>query len=221
MTHYAALQIERVSMVLFLQQVSFFTMFLIYGQKKHIFVQAGFSGCNYLKSNKSFYRRKGCQEIICLNAVTQRQVAIYGAAELHSIEYFSSGKNGKGDQSAFDTTNKKYGTLGCSIVVAGNILGTDQINRRVVGVQVSALRDIEDSEILSLDSDTKLYTDSVAFIPSSISDFDAIATYVSALVSVHCVLPTVRQVGGSNDDFICCNNVVVVGGSDYAIFAAR
>ena len=51
---------------------------------------------------------------------------------------------------------------------------------------------------------------------------------MSSLASVHCTVPRVRQVGAStsdmsptNDDDFIGGIVVVVGGLDYAIFAAR
>lgn len=160
--------------------------------------------------------------IVRLTSVTNKKVAVYDGAELRAIEYFlSQNDNFIGAKASSRNGNRLVNRVGIMTVVTGT---EGAANRRVVGVQVSPLA--ESDKTLRLDETTHLYLDSVAYIPKSVSDSVAISTYVSSLVSVHCTLPRVKQVGVSTDiwtdvdDFVG-GRVVVVGGSNFAIFAAR
>lgn len=83
--------------------------------------------------------------------------------------------------------------------------------RRVVG--------IESESGIRLDANTFLDLDSVAEIPDRISDENAISTAIASL-ALHCSLPRVDGVGGS-DISIISGKAVVLGGSDYARFVAK
>lgn len=85
-------------------------------------------------------------------------------------------------------------------VVAGTSLDSDV---RVVGIEAPA----SDGTFASA-----VYKESIAEIPRNIKDDVAISTLVASLSSIHCALPT---------DAGADPKVVVVGGSDFACFAAR
>jgi hypothetical protein len=198
-------------------------------EKGHSFILGGFGrtllGSLELQgklsaSQHTFSRRN--LNVLHLTSVTNKQVVVYDGAELRAIEHFlGQNEHVIGTKTSSRITYSRGNRIGIMSVVTGT-LGAS--NRRVVGVQVSPL--VKSDETLWLDETTGLYLDSVAYIPKSVSDSAAIATYVSSLVSVHCTLPRVKEVGGSInicsdvDDFIG-GRVVVVGGSNFAVFAAR
>lgn len=98
------------------------------------------------------------------------------------------------------------------------ITGTlPKTNERVVGIQAEDT----DDDTISLDDSTFLYKDSMATIPKQVKEQDAMTTLLASLVGVHCVLPAVEEIGGSDSDSFVSGKVVVMGGSDYACFAAE
>jgi hypothetical protein len=96
---------------------------------------------------------------------------------------------------------------------------------RVVGIEAPLGGRDDDaaaSTTVALSPDCYLYKNSIAKIPTRISDDVAISTFVAALAPVHRALPKASHVGGSKSDFSITNGrVVVVGGSEYACFVAR
>ena len=159
--------------------------------------------------------------------VTQRKVVVYDAAELNAIESFLHNRGQKQPTQGSNLNQSQSNKVGFMTIVTGKISGNDSSSTapsRVVGVQVPQWEPTAASDVVQLDPNTHLDSDSIAYIPSSISDIDAITTYVSSLVAVHCTLPRVSHVGGNvnapADDFVG-GKVVVVGASDYAVFAAR
>ncbi len=78
---------------------------------------------------------------------------------------------------------------GAMVVVTGTAS-----DRRVVGVQGP------DNLGLALSDNVFLYPHSVASIPSGVSDKDAVSTLIASLAGVHCVLPRVEKINGSQDD---------------------
>ena len=101
--------------------------------------------------------------------------------------------------------------------------------KRVVGVEVASGTSGDDSSdedgkipsaAISLGGGVNLHKDSVAIIPDTISDADAMATMMASLSAVHCALPMSENVGGSADASIISGKAVVVGGGEYATFAA-
>ena len=96
------------------------------------------------------------------------------------------------------------------------VSGRDQENRRIVAMRCTTDEDGPDPVVV--------YDDSVAAIPSGVSDEDAISTYVSALSAVHCALPRVENIGGSGDGIPATTphgRVVVLGSGDLACFSAE
>jgi hypothetical protein len=79
------------------------------------------------------------------------------------------------------------------VIVTGSRLESST-GDRVVGIQAK--------EGIALSADTFLYPQSVAKIPPHVSDRDAISTLLVALAGVHCVLPRIEGVGGSDDEFV-------------------
>jgi thiol-disulfide isomerase/thioredoxin len=110
----------------------------------------------------------------------------------------------------------RFSQVGSMTVVTGT-----NGKERVVGIQAPSQN--EETTTIKLNEDTHIYKSSMATIPPSVSDQTAISTVLGALVGVHCVLPKLQHLGGSDDgdDSFVSGKVVVVGKSDYACFAAR
>lgn len=74
-------------------------------------------------------------------------------------------------------------------------------------------------------NDMQVYQNSLAKIPSKVKDQDAIHTMIAALTGVQCTAPRVQGVGGSDassdDNGMVSGKVVILGGSEYACFAAK
>ena len=108
-----------------------------------------------------------------LSSVSIQQPAWLDGAEWASVQDFC-------DQSKV----QRYTPCGSMTVMTGILQG-----ERVVG--------IGNSEDL-----TTLYPQSVSKIPPNVSDKDAISTLIAALAGVHCVLPRIAGVGGSQDEVV-------------------
>lgn len=89
------------------------------------------------------------------------------------------------------------------------VTGQNENGERVIGMQES------------LGDPTTVFEDSVATIPTAVSDKDAIATYISALSAIHCALPQVKAIGGSDDTAMINRKAVVLGSNPLACFAAE
>lgn len=88
--------------------------------------------------------------------------------------------------------------------------GTTEEGDRVVGLRNTAAK--------------QLYPDSIARIPPKVSDQQAAQTMQFAWAAVHCLLPTIGDIGGSSQSSMISTEpitVVVIGSSDYAQIAAR
>jgi hypothetical protein len=88
------------------------------------------------------------------------------------------------------------------------VTGRNEDNERVIAMQSVN------------ENDNVVYKDSMAVIPSKVSEADAISTYVSSLSAIHAVLPKAEQVDGS-DETVVAGKVVVMGSSEFACFAAE
>ena len=100
------------------------------------------------------------------------------------------------------------------------VTGMNENKERVIGISSSS-----SSSEGSSASNNEIYVDSVAYMPKSISDSDAIQTYISSIASVHCMLPRINEIGGtSNVDFTISDKdstkIVIVGGGELACYAA-
>lgn len=163
-----------------------------------------------------------------LNAVSKRQVSVLDGAELYSVESFLAAEE-NGSNNDKPPPRSGLARLGFLTVVAGTVADEGEgdndakfLGKRVVGVEIPAGASSEDSKSsgISLGGGVNLHKDSVATIPDAISDADAIATMMASLSAVHCALPISENIGGSSDATIISGKAVVVGGGEYATFAA-
>lgn len=160
-----------------------------------------------------------------LSVVSQKRQAVLDGAEWASVQ---------------NQLQLPPSLVGIMTVVTGTTIdednnGDNTKKTRVVGIEAPwGGRDDDDelldagaaaaaaSTIVALSPDCYLYKNSIAKIPTRISDDVAISTFVAALAPIHCALPKASHVGGSNSEFSITNGkVVVVGGSEYACFVAR
>ncbi|CAB9520557.1 expressed unknown protein [Seminavis robusta] len=107
-------------------------------------------------------------------------------------------------------------------VVAGT---RDDTGDRIVGVMAGkSSGDYDDEDLLpkvSLkESNLQVYEHSAAKIGKGIQDQDALNTMIAAFTGIHCTAPRVEGVGGAKDSMVS-GKVVVLGGNDYACFAAE
>jgi hypothetical protein len=131
---------------------------------------------------------------VSLKSADKSQLAILDGAEWASVQGIL-----RKEKRLSATT--KYGYMKV-------VTGRNEDNERVI-----AMQSVNDNENV-------VYKDSMAVIPSKISEADAISTYVSSLCAIHAVLPKAEQVGGS-DETIVAGKVVVMGSSEFACFAAE
>ena len=202
------------------------------------------SRCNILSrdiNRHHHHHYQSCASPTILQAVSKRQVSVLDGAELHSVERFLAEENGSTEKPLRSGVPR----LGFLTVVAGTAVGEGEgdanlyAGKRVVGVEIAAGDAIvasstdaahqdesssssssSSSSALSLGDGVNLHKDSVAVIPDGVSDTDAIATMMASLSAVHCALPISENVGGSADASIISGKAVVVGGGEYATFAA-
>jgi hypothetical protein len=140
-----------------------------------------------------------------LSSTGKIQLAVFDGGEWNSVQSILRDEwkaSSSGDAAA--RTSTKYGYMNV-------VTGRDDNNQRVVAMQCTEGNN-DDSNVV--------YQDTVAAIPDKISDEDAIATYITALSSVHCALPKLENVGGG-DDSIATGKAVVLGCSEVACFAAE
>mmetsp|Transcript_27733 Transcript_27733/g.53711 ORF Transcript_27733/g.53711 Transcript_27733/m.53711 type:complete len:612 (+) Transcript_27733:160-1995(+) len=113
----------------------------------------------------------------------------------------------------------------------GGAAKTNETRRRIIGVEAtshtaddSTEKSATDShpsyETISLGNNIRVYEHTAATIPEEISDWDAISTAAAAVVGIHCAVPRVGGVGGSEVEFTS-GKAVVIGGNDYACFIAN
>ena len=157
---------------------------------------------------------------------------VLDGAELHSVESFLAAEDGS--STAERPPIRRSGglrgdRLGFLTVLVGTVEGGgDRAGRRVVGVEMTETKkttinsddDAAEASPTSLGDGAVLHPDSVATIPAGVSDADAAATMMASLAAVHCALPISNNVGGSPDATAVGGRAVVVGGGEYATFAA-
>ncbi len=178
--------------------------------------------------------------------VSTSQIAVLDGAEWISFQECWSPKN-TNTNNIKSKKKKKFGYLN---VVVGTIFHMNQNDdikdnkqqqqqqqqQRVIGIQAQDNGVGGDSNnIIALSSQVGIYRDSMSTIPPNIKDANAISTYLAAM-SVHCCLPKIDNVGGSDRStdgdssvstsgsssfVIPKSKVVVLGGSDFACFAAE
>lgn len=110
-------------------------------------------------------------------------------------------------------TSNSYGKM---TVVAGE---REDTGEKIVGVVADS-----NSGVALKGTSIQVQESSVAKIPSAIQEQDAINTMIAALTGIQCTLPKVEGVGGANpteENSMVSGKVVILGGSDYACFAAE
>jgi hypothetical protein len=154
--------------------------------------------------------------------VTSRK-AVFDGPEWTSIQQIL--KIPKQKQSGSGSSN----SLGLMTVVVGT---REDTGDRIVGVVSSPLGgdddvDVEDDRMptfsLQENKNIHVYQHSAAKVGNNnkIQDQDAINTMIAALTGVHCAAPRVVGVGGATNSELVSGKVVILGGSDYACFAAE
>jgi len=146
-----------------------------------------------------------------LQAVSQRRTFIFDGGELES--FLLHGNTGESTGSAAAT---KVGSL---TLVTGST--QEDPSQRIVAVQTNTNDINANYETVSM-GDVDVYTHTIATIPQKVSEADALSTAAAALVGIHCAIPKVGGVGGSDNsnDVFYTGKAVVVGGNDYACFVA-
>lgn len=146
-----------------------------------------------------------------LQAVSQRRTFIFDGGELES--FLLHGNTG---ESTGSTAATKVGSL---TLVTGST--QEDPSQRIVAVQTNNNDINANYETVSM-GDVDVYAHTIATIPQKVSEADALSTAAAALVGIHCAIPKVGGVGGSDNsnDVFYTGKAVVVGGNDYACFVA-
>ena len=139
-----------------------------------------------------------CRRPSDLQAVSKRQTYIYDGGELQSFLIANND---------LSNANSRQAQVGSITFVTGT---TDE-SRRIIGVEKNDDGD-GSREVTSL-GETCVYSDTVAEIPSRVSDEDALKTASASLVGIHCSLPAVEAVGGSANDVFYSGKVSSFVGS--------
>ncbi len=182
-----------------------------------------------LPFSAAFLQPRSCHNIISsstflLNAVSQRQTFIIDGGELES--FLLHNNNSEGETSLTGGGGRSRGNVvGSLTLVTGT---TQEDSSRIIGVQAqrsSSSIDDDDAnnyETVSLGDGVDVYKHTIATIPQSVSDNDALSTAAAAVVGVHCALPRVGGVGGSDNsnDVFYSGKSIIIGGNDYACFLA-
>lgn len=150
-----------------------------------------------------------------LNAVSQRQTFIIDGGELES--FLLHNNNSEGETSSTGG-GRRGNVVGSLTLVTGTT--QDDPSKRIIGVKADD--DINNYETVSLGDEIDVHKHTIATIPQSVSDNDALSTAAAAVVGVHCALPRVGGVGGSDNsnDVFYSGKSVIIGGNDYACFLA-
>lgn len=180
--------------------------------------------------------------VTALQALKNKQTAIYDGPEFISIASVlaaqaeeNANKNNDNDEDDEDEdddidNNTFYKVpskrAGYVTFVTGTIKGEEK-GDRVLGIQVDPDSVTDEDFLVEIDVDIYVKKDSLAVIPKGISDEDAISTASAALAGVYCSLPVDDLIGGSGSSSTSTSTgngkkkAVVLGGGDYACFAAK
>jgi thiol-disulfide isomerase/thioredoxin len=151
-----------------------------------------------------------------LKAVSRRQTFIYDGGELESFLLHNNNGGAKSSSSSTGAAIK----VGSLTLVTGST--KDDPSRRIVAVQTNSKNNLNNYETISMGDDVDVFAHTIATIPPKVSESDALSTAAAALVGIHCAIPKVGGVGGSDNsnDVFYYGKAVVVGGNDYACFVA-
>ena len=160
---------------------------------------------------------------VSLQAVSKQKLSLIDGPELSSLQsfLFQEGTIEENPLNRLPRGNENRNNVGFMNIATGTIKDD---GRQVVGIVAPPGSNIDNDEedFVCLDEKTFLFSDSIADIPTGVSEDDAIATLSASLTGVHCAIPRLQRVGGGDDsDGQVFGKVVVVGGSDYAAFLAE
>lgn len=168
-----------------------------------------------------------------LYGITKSKTAVLDGSSFNALDLFlfAEGTSTKANSGLY--SSPLDGRHGYCHVITAKMAN----NERVVGIKVEKEQEANSLEKVTIDDGVEIYKDSMATIPKSISDDDAISTCVASLAGIHCALhnpispedKVVKNVGGSSFDFVSDEDAldsgkrkaVVVGGSDYASFLSE
>lgn len=125
-------------------------------------------------------------------AVSKQQTFILDGGELQSFLLHTNNNV---------SPSVKRNEVGCLSLATG----TTPNDERVVGVVVAPTTNTPNDQeqqydTISLGNNIDIYKHTMAQIPKSISDNDALSTAAYSLVGIHCALPKVTSVGGGGND---------------------
>jgi hypothetical protein len=156
-----------------------------------------------------------------LHAVSKSQNAIFDGAEfisILSVLYQEKLEKLQTSMKAAQKVEVPPSRAGYITFVTGTPLNTKDGTDRIIGINCDAPIEETDMDCIQIDEDVFVQRDSIAKIPSSISDSDAISTATSALAGVRCSLPYKKS---TLDENYKGKKVVVLGGGDFAGFTAK
>lgn len=180
-------------------------------------------------------------------SVAASQIAILDGSDLASLENFLRSEKSpppispSSSSAAEGRVNKlRLGRGGdriaCCSIVTGSLTDGSNSNTRVVGIALEPSKTDITTSAVEIKGDggelISIYEDSMAHIPISISDSDAISTCAASLVGIHCAVHDplmsniVTNVGGSKDEFVAPmgdvsnKKIAIMGGGEYACFLA-
>ena len=131
-----------------------------------------------------------------LHAVLKSQIAVYDGSELASIISFLQNEGTINNSTLAARAPRKGERVGAIKFVSGTIDDGPSAGKRIVGVEIpkdemlSKENNTLKNSSVQVDDQTFLYSDSVSFIPSGMSDADAISTAAVSVCGVHCGKPT-------------------------------
>lgn len=169
-----------------------------------------------------------------LDAISKEQIGVIDGSNFNTLDLFSAAEgNSSAKGNSFDGEK-----IGIVKLIVGT-LNDENPKDRIIGI-VANPDEVMDDETVSIRSgganDMLLYKDSIASVPITVSDEDAISTSFAALTGVHCAYHdpirkddnVVTGIGGGEDSFKLSKNdkvhekvkrkVIVLGGGEYAIF---
>lgn len=188
-----------------------------YSHAESSFLEGTFISSPGLKKiGKQFSHKKS----VSLQAVSKQKLSLIDGPELSSLQSFLF-QEGTIDENPLKqifrgNNDRKVGFMN----IATGTIKDD--GRQVVGIVAPPGIDCDEGDFVCLDDKTFLFSDSIADIPTGVSEDDAMATLSASLAGVHCAIPRLQKVGGGDDsDGQVFGKVVIVGGSDYAAFLAE
>ena len=166
-----------------------------------------------------------------LYGIVKSKVAVLDGASFNALDAFLAAEGtSTGEKKMLPPSASRHGY--CTVITA------KMSKERIIGMKVEEEYNVDSLEKVMIGGGVEIYKDSMATIPKSISDDDAISTFAASLAGIHCAFhdpispddKIVKNVGGSSVDFVAEDEVldkkdnrkaVVVGGGDYASFVSE